>query len=88
MGHTLNGKAAALATNLTDGAHGPHVAFIAWAVLGWGQQRFGVEEGFGVQGIHASIDWNLTHRTQVTVAPDLQFRGVLRRNPDRGTTEM
>lgn len=72
-----------LATNLTDGAHGPHVAFIAWAILGWGQQRFGVEEGFGVQGVQASIDWNLTHRTQVTVAPDLQLGGVLRRNSDR-----
>lgn len=78
-------KAAVLATNLTDGAHGPHVAFISWAVLGWGQQRFGVEEGFGVQGIQASIDWNLTHRTQVTVAPDLKFRGMLRWNPDAGT---
>lgn len=74
-------QAALLATNLTDGAHGPHVAFIAWAVLGWGQQRFGVEEGFGVQGVQASIDWNLTHRTQVTVAPDLQLWGVLRWNP-------
>lgn len=87
-GHTVDINAAVLATNLTDGAHGPHVAFISWAVLGWGQQRFGVEESFGVQGIQASIDWNLTHRTQVTVAPDLQFGGVLRRNPDTGTTGM
>lgn len=22
-------------TNLTDGAHGPHVTFISWAVLWW-----------------------------------------------------
>lgn len=61
-------------TNLTDGAHGPHVALIAGAVLGGGQQRFGVEEGFGVQSVQTSIDGNLTHRTQVTVAPDLQLR--------------
>ena len=86
--HTVKTKAAVLATNLTDGAHGSHVAFISWAVLGWGQQRFGVEEGFGVQGIQASIDWNLTHRTQVTVAPDLQFGGMLRWNPDTETTEI
>lgn len=82
----VNIKAAESATNLTDGAHGPHVAFIARTVLGWGQQRFGVEEGFGVQGIQASIDWNLTHRSQVTVAPDLQFGGMLCRDPDRETT--
>lgn len=76
------------ATNLTDGAHGPHVAFIARAVLWWGQQRFGVEEGFGVQRIQTSVYWNLTHRTQVTVAPDLQFGGVLRWNPVAGMTRM
>lgn len=83
--HTLDINAALLATNLTDGAHGPHVAFISWAVLGWGQQRFGVEESFGIQGVQASIDWNLTHRTQITVAPDLQLWGVLRWYPGEVT---
>lgn len=83
--HTLDVNAAVLATNLTDGAHGPHVAFISWAVLGWGQQRFGVEKSFGVQGVQASIDWNLTHRTQITVAPDLQLWGVLRWYPGEVT---
>lgn len=86
IGYTVHIKTAVMPTNLTDGAHGSHVAFIAWAVLGWGQQWFGVEEGFGVQGVQASIDWNLTHRTQVTVAPDLQFGGVLSWNPARGNT--
>lgn len=28
-GHTVDINAAVLATNLTDGAHGPHVAFIS-----------------------------------------------------------
>jgi len=86
--HDNTKAAAALATNLADGAHGPHVAFIARAVFGRGQQQFGVEEGFGVQGVQASVDRHLTHRTQVTVAPDLQFGRVLRRDPEqRGDRE-
>lgn len=57
-------------TNLTDGAHGPHVALVSGAKFGRGQ------ETGRVQTVQTSVDWNLTHRSQVTVTPDLQLGGM------------
>lgn len=63
-------------TNLTDGAHGPHVALISGAKFRRGQQAG------RVQTVQTAVDWNLTHRSQVAVTPDLQLGGVrLRTDP-------
>lgn len=57
-------------TNLADGAHGPHVALVSGAKFGRGQKTG------RVQTVQTSVDWNLTHRSQVTVTPDLQLGGM------------
>lgn len=63
-------------TNLADGAHGPHVALVSGAKFGRGQQAG------RVQTVQTAVDWNLTHRSQVTVTPDLQLGGMgLRTDP-------
>lgn len=53
------------ATNLADGAHGPHVALVSRAEFRWSQQPC------RVQAVQTSIDGNLTHRPQIAVTPNL-----------------
>ena len=61
--------------HLAYGAHGAHVALVPGAELGRREQPRGVE------AVEASVDGDLTDRPQVTVAPDLEFGGVLVGNP-------
>lgn len=63
-------------TNLADGAHGSHVAFVSRAELGRGQQPR------RVQAVQAPIDRNLADRPQIAVTPDLQLGRVLRGYPE------
>lgn len=60
--------------NLADGAHSPHVALVARAVLRRG------EKSFRIQTLHTSVDGNFADSPQIAVTPDLQLRRVLCRN--------
>ena len=61
--------------HLAYGAHGAHVALVPGAEL---RRR---EQPRGVEAVEASVDGDLTDGPQVTVAPDLEFGGVLVGNP-------